>query len=511
MAVGTPEKPLENYKKDQELGGILREARHKSGLSISELSAMIGYTRAHVSGVEHGKSGASKDFVKKCDEALLSSGSLIEAFYPTVELKAATLLKEASRYLDYLARPEDFGQQINLSDLPDFVDNDREILKILLRIARRITISGLKLDKHITICSSYSRSEASLINEGINTLIGSMLSNGMEVDHYIRLEPTAGASSTLATQLLSFLKLSDDYKPYAVNSNPALGPVIDMVLIPDNLAILFIATKEQSRVDTAWIYTDTEKVNSLSANAVLVKNRTMPFASMYTRNQGKPVFERYPNSWDVALATAEAHKGDRYNVLDGLSSITEPLEDFADRLRREASRITSDEKIIKPWLDKTVEIRNRRLTEFPSKNSIYKYRDICPLSALYEYRKTGKISSNDNVLEPATKAEYVKHLRHSIDLLKVFPNYELALVDDGFRDLHMQTWWEVKGTDTQGTVFLEIVRIGKTRRETAYVALHHAAIAKAFRTYFNQLWDSINPDFKDKNWVIKQLEIACQA
>jgi hypothetical protein len=373
-----------------------------------------------------------------------------------------------------------------------------------------VAIAELRMDNSVSICTSEISGTESIIADGLNTLIGTLLSNGLRVDHYMRLDKRKHKEAELAFQLLGFLKLSDNYRPYAVTSRNDIGLVFDLVLIPGSIAVLLMATKKPGFPDTAWVYTNPEKIKSLASSVNLMKGQTMPLASIFTPPSEYEVLGQLRNDWEQALNKGEARNGDRFVMLDSFSTLTEPLSNVQSRLVREAKDAQADPTDTSEWVDKIVSIRRDRITQFQSLVGKFEHRDICPLSFLYEYKSTGMTSKNDSIKEPATKEEFRTHLKHIIDMLQTYPNYELALVDDVFKNEHVHTWWEVKGTDKIGTVFLEIHRVGGKDPGLAYIALHNSAITQAFRTYFNDLWDSIELPYREKNWVIKQLELASE-
>lgn len=50
-----------NYDERKRIGGLLRAARLKSGMTQQELSSITGFTQANIANVEMGKYGASID------------------------------------------------------------------------------------------------------------------------------------------------------------------------------------------------------------------------------------------------------------------------------------------------------------------------------------------------------------------------------------------------------------------------------------------------------------------
>ncbi|GAA3839745.1 helix-turn-helix transcriptional regulator [Saccharothrix violaceirubra] len=55
----------------------LRRLRHERGLSLSELSNLVHYSRGHLSKVENGHSPAKPELVEKCDQVLRAGGALV--------------------------------------------------------------------------------------------------------------------------------------------------------------------------------------------------------------------------------------------------------------------------------------------------------------------------------------------------------------------------------------------------------------------------------------------------
>jgi cytokinin dehydrogenase len=63
-----------------ELGARLKVLRNQKGLSLQDLSALIGFSRSHISNVERQARRPTLDFAMACDQALQTDGELAAAF-----------------------------------------------------------------------------------------------------------------------------------------------------------------------------------------------------------------------------------------------------------------------------------------------------------------------------------------------------------------------------------------------------------------------------------------------
>src|SRR5262249_49996869 len=133
--------------------------------------------------------------------------------------------------------------------------------------------------------------------------------------------------------------------------NDQVLPTYELAVIPDVVAIQFLATKTMNSVDTALILKDRQQIVAMQEY----------FQRMATR--AKPLLQVFPPTDWISLETlraeAEEQYGARVLVKDGLSRLTEPpswANSTVDRARMSAQNEDS--------LSVLIEARKRRLAAF---------------------------------------------------------------------------------------------------------------------------------------------------
>jgi hypothetical protein len=137
------------------------------------------------------------------------------------------------------------------------------------------------------------------------------------------------------------------------------------------------------------------------------------------------------------------------------------------------------------------------------------YRDIATMEAVEAIAKRGEYLRNAEVR--ATKfapvAERRAHLANTIDVLKGYPHYQLALLDDDeARELKVtrQTQWEILG---ERRVLINARSLDIDDHPVDLdITLDEPGIVAAFVEHFESHWRRIAPEHRDRDWVINWLE-----
>jgi transcriptional regulator with XRE-family HTH domain len=65
--VGRKDKPIRD---EGSIGASLRQARQAGGFSLTEMADLLGYSRSHISNIEHGRAPASPNIKQKYEQIL---------------------------------------------------------------------------------------------------------------------------------------------------------------------------------------------------------------------------------------------------------------------------------------------------------------------------------------------------------------------------------------------------------------------------------------------------------
>jgi hypothetical protein len=107
----------------------------------------------------------------------------------------------------------------------------------------------------------------------------------------------------------------------------------------------------------------------------------------------------------------------------------------------------------------------------------------------------------------APVAERRAHLSNTIEVLKRYPHYQLALLDEReARELKVtpETFWEILGAQR---VLINARSLDIDDQPVDLdITLDEPSIVGAFVEHFESHWQRIAPQHRDKDWVIAWLE-----
>jgi hypothetical protein len=154
---------------------------------------------------------------------------------------------------------------------------------------------------------------------------------------------------------------------------------------------------------------------------------------------------------------------------------------------------------------------NTRWQAFEAHIEHFPYRDICSKRAVARYINDGTFARDDSDLAGrgdaalrATPELRLLHLRHTVELLHTHKNFEIAMIDDDEERtmIGMSQW----GVFADQGVLLEVFRRKNDGGfEEIDIEIKEPVIVRAFRGYFDVLWEQIRSINRDKDEVIMWL------
>ena len=161
-------------------------------------------------------------------------------------------------------------------------------------------------------------------------------------------------------------------------------------------------------------------------------------------------------------------EGSLFIVMTGFQGMTIPEGYYDDLVKPILQRKGEEEEKIAEFMRHAILCLERRRKAFDRhvRNPANLFRHITPLRALDMYKYTGFHRPDEWARiyrgTPAKWEQQVRHMRHIIDLLDTYPNYQLGFLTDEARlsDLYKNFVWEIKGghilkdTFTPHSVFL---------------------------------------------------------
>lgn len=267
----------------------------------------------------------------------------------------------------------------------------------------------------------------------------------------------------------------------------------ELFIIPGTGALLCFFTYKKKLIDSAFLFHSDDSLELLSSRF---------FQNL---NSAEPLLKSYPHhrtsDFQQAFAEYEETPGDKCVFKWGLSTATLPMDLYHKYLELA--------KVPDPYFSYRTFLHKRRLDAFEEHVQHYHFRDICFWESVIQLVENNRYSFDEEYLfEDSTpqKNDIIRHLEYLIELLVKYDNFNIAFVSmSTFESLHSINWM-VKGSSC---VLIEIdSRIGSM--DNLYPRMNFSitekSVVHAYHSYFNNLWDSIPDDYKNKNHTIARLK-----
>lgn len=495
-------------------GDYLRTLLAKRGLSATDLARKISLHESYIRRWLRGERvpSLSSGHVNRIAECLELSNiekdavkaaqifSLEQGQTGADNSRRVQQLLQQAQYRDRLTdkfTPESSNQDCfagipDLSDIPPVIQGRRSVLQAAIAILKAAAGGTPEQDREILLTfqgdQDYFLEYVELVAPWRRAVLAA-LHKGWDFRHLWQLSKDANRSLRLVQDMLEMLGLKGRYQPFYFARYGVVIPSYELLLVPNIGALLGFSTQQAHSVDAAFFYRDPKAFEVLDGHFAQLFNQTVPLIKAY------PVHD--PVLLSDVCVEAEERPGDRLSVKDGLSEFTLPLPINGQYPQEATQGIIG------------IQIANhqRRLAAFRKQVQEYRFRDICPKSAIERLVIHGQYAHDDQCFfteRTVTENERQAHLRNVVEFLRQYDNYEVALVDDTEGKLITSGSWLVKGDHT---ILLET---WSQRDEGDCVEIDleitEPAIVGAFRGHFAEIWEGISPQNRAKEYVIWWLE-----
>ncbi len=330
------------------------------------------------------------------------------------------------------------------------------------------------------------------LQEQYHQAIEHVLRRGWNICHLWRLDHDVRRSLLLVESMLKFLG-TDRYQPHYLRQYGTLAPPYDLLVIPQTAAMLLFATQNPHRADAAMLTHDAEQMELFQTHFHQLLAQSQPLIKSYLPQDEILALEAY--------AEAEAQPGGRMAVKNGLTFLAEPPSWYEEDSPLAHSLDLSDAAIHSALVS-----QRRRLAAFQTHIGSFQYRDICPRRAIerlvYGGEPTQEYQGRGIQFSAQERREQIVHI---LSLLATYDHYQLALIDEEEeRAIPVERCWEVAGGKT---VLLLTWSTDNTGKDILVdLIIHEPTIARAFQDHFDDLWEQISPEHKDKKQVMHWLE-----
>ena len=363
---------------------------------------------------------------------------------------------------------------------------------------------GLK-DEEKTITLTWQGRDAVEMSDALQArwraALQSVLRRGWRINYLCRLDKNIHRTVRLVEMMFDYVG-TGNYFPRYFTTYGTLPTPYDMLIVPGVAAALLFSGRTANSVDDGMMIWNAQHVAMLAAHAQRLATQTTPLVRAYfVTDEDEDDNEDYL----AALHEAEGFAGGRIAVIDGLTAITQPEEWFD---LQSPSRYTALPQF-EDWRARHSS-RKKSIAAFKSHvSNTNRYREISTEKALDELARRGIYYSRRMDMFQQEKPLRLEHLRNIVNLLR-YDGYDLALVSDyqrndtGPNGIHIDATWAVTGNNS---VFLETWAPDEAGHPRA-ISLHitEPTMAGGFRQYFEEMWERIPYDNRDKAKVIARLQ-----
>lgn len=330
------------------------------------------------------------------------------------------------------------------------------------------------------------------LREQYQQAIEQVLRRGWSICHLWRLDHDVRRSILLVENMLKLLG-TGRYHPHYVRQYGTLAPSYNLLVIPQTAAMLFFATQNSHRSDAALLTRDPEQMELFHTHFSQLLAQSQPLIKSYLPQEEIEALAAY--------AEAETQPGGRVAVKNGLTFLAEPPSWYDER-----SLIAQSLDLTDDALNAALVSQRRRLAAFLEHIGTCDYRDICPRSAIERLVRGGEPTQEYQTRGLRFSAqERREQLERILSLLTAYERYQLALIDEEEEQIvSIDRCWEVAGGQT--VLLLTWSSDSSGKDILVDLIIHEPTIARAFQDYFDDLWEQISPEHKDKAQVIRWLQ-----
>lgn len=326
--------------------------------------------------------------------------------------------------------------------------------------------------------------------------IREVLDHGWNVTHFWRLDQSSERNIGLISLLLSFLGAQGTYTP--VYRKNLLYPPYDLLVVPGEFAVTYLATMNQQYIDNLVLTTNPDDIENLARHVrQMCLHPSKTLFETYNRHQ-RVLFE------ETIVSTAEL-LGELVLSQRSLSTLTRPESWY-----RPGSTWASNALREGRALDTLIAQRKRLLAACLDEAVTPRLRFLFPASCIERlvndgvYDDQGSIESRFN--HRLLDAEISEYLDHLISLVQQ-PHVEIAFADEEETRQIRELSWEVKnGRVVLMETFCPTVDGGT---EQIDLRIDERTIAEALREHFDHTWyGNLSAASRDRRRTLELLHAA---
>ncbi len=320
-----------------------------------------------------------------------------------------------------------------------------------------------------------------------------LLKGGWKLILHIVLDDNVLRTKPIIESILTLLTTENLSAYYHLKAPNEVFRGTELCVIPGIGALLCFSTYKKKMIDSAFLFQSKDSLELLSAKF---------FQNL---NLAEPLFKSYPHQKTFAfqqiIAEYEEMPGDKYVFKRGLSTATIPPDLYHKYL--EYAKLPDTHFSYRTFLHK------RRLDAFEKHVQHYNFRDICFWESLIQLVENGKRPFDEEYLfadRAPQKKDIIRHLEFLIELLEKHDNYNIAFVSMS----QFESLYNMNCLAKGDSCVLIVIENETGFADGLYSKMNYSITEKstvhAFQNYFNDVWDNIPDELKNKKNTITQLK-----
>ncbi|HEX8221078.1 MAG TPA: helix-turn-helix transcriptional regulator [Chloroflexia bacterium] len=528
---------------------LLRQKREERGITLHDMAEQAGFSKGHLSQVETGKEAPSQKLISAYERILdvpggyfLADAGRVEKLNNETAAAVAGMHRDIAQGLgmgdrDPVEEDGDTPSEQSLipsldppkvSDLEAWVPSGPvieglwETLNAACELLQSAVGSDPPANGQQILISLRGEEEAFSRHRDLHKRWRSLLIEGLNRGwNIVHLRGVPGdrreAVKLIRYLIRNLLGRRGQYEPYYFSSATLslAPPVPDMIIVPNQAGLLFLAAYQVDYFDSALVVENTAQLAML---------RQAFLTGRASAEKLLQVFPRGSLAFEAMLSRKEANvQGDVLIKKDGLSTTLVPLSVLRAAINRCIERVRSEhstdaERLIADLEFLYLEREERRKRLFARLDSNQRVLHIANKKMLGKLLEERKVSKDDWLLNRLpgqavngggvlTPLEVATCLRRLVELIERYPNYELRLIEEDDPQ-GVELFMEIVGTDTALFEALDTSSGNQSSPRQVDLAILEPTTIKLLHDDYLNLWDRLTPD-RDSvlAWINAQIHV----
>lgn len=317
-------------------------------------------------------------------------------------------------------------------------------------------------------------------------IIAMLLNRGHKITYLVNLNQSVERSLKILSDI-KFFYINKSFNSVYLNNHNLFpfGPV-EAVIVP-NVGVLFcMRINDGYRFDYAFLYRDNNAVETFKG---MMNNAIKNSTSLTEINRN---IEEEVDGRNISREI-EDNPGKCFLIKNSLGATTLPYEVYERHVLKGVDPFNKN-------VEEVLSVFRERQENFRDKISIYEYYSIYRKDSIERFVSCGTHPFENRY----SKDDIIDHIKNVIYLLETYEKYNIALITESQHSKFNNLNCFIK--EYQATVvYFDKVYLPKAYEDPKnFIAfISDQIVVNSFQSYFMNIWFKIEPEYRDKQSVIK--------